>query len=195
MGSKKSEALEYTPKRLNQIYKECLRKIRSGSSNQMDQLMGAAAGYALDFLEISKDSGYPLDLTARTEDKVEQSLSFACGFNQENGKSVSENRRDLTKKFASYQLFSIVNSCNYEKKKVEIAILSMFVSGPCLVIRTTQDFSGNQRMFNTFQEAEETIKKMYISDERGDDKIVLAGTLKPFYDHLAEFVKKIDGVD
>lgn len=186
MKKKDAHKLEYTPEKLEGILKQATKKVESGQADTTDFLLGSAAAYALDFYHISKRTRAKLDLTGRTEKNVVGTLITACALNQSNKMNAEENRADLVKKFASYQLFAIANSFNYDKKELEIVALSGFVPKPRLVLRSLPDKTGKTYTFDIFGAAEKMMAQIHISDETEGDRPILFGSLKPFYDWLNE---------
>lgn len=184
MKTEDTFTLEYTPAKLEKLLKQKTQKVESGQADTTDFLLGSAAAYALDFYHISKRTRAKLDLTGRTEKNVVGTLITACALNQSNKMNAEENRADLVKKFASYQLFAIANSLNCEKKEVEIVALSGFVSRPRLIIRSLPDKDGKTYSFDVFAAAEKMMAQIRIFEPADGDHDILYGSLAPFYEEL-----------
>lgn len=184
MKKKDTRTLEYTPEKLESLLKQATKNVESGPADTTDFLLGSAAAYALDFYHISKHIRAKLDLTGRTEKNVVGTLITACALNQSCKLSVEENRADLVKKFASYQLFAVANSFNYDKKELEIVALSGFVSRPRLIIRSLPDKDGKTYSFDVFAAAEKMMAQIRIFEPVDGDHDILYGSLAPFYEEL-----------
>ena len=186
---------EYTYERLGEILKDATLKAKTGKLDLEGKLYGIAAGYAQDFVDTSRAIKKPLDLTGRTEDNVFYTLLRVCAENQAQGKTDDENRELMTKKFGYYQLFSLVNSMNCEKKVLEIALRqNLLLAEPKLVILSLPDKEGKRYEFDVLAAAKDTVKQLKILDPKTSGGAVLFGQLAPFYqklqndllDHLAE---------
>lgn len=173
---------EYTYETLGKILADSTAKAKEGNLDRKGKLFGIAAGYAQDFVDTSRAIKKPLDLTGRTEDNVFLCLLRVCAENIAQKKSQTENRLDMTKKFASYQLFSLVNSMNIEHPTTEIVIqASVMTSEPKLVIRSLPDKDGQTHTFDVYAAAKKTIDGLKILDPKESGGAVLFGQLAPFY--------------
>ena len=173
---------EYTYETLGKILADSTAKAKEGKLDLKGKLFGIAAGYAQDFVDTSRAIKKPLDLTGRTEDNVFLCLLRVCAENIAQKKSQAENRLDMTKKFASYQLFSLVNSMNIEHPTTEIVIqASVMTSEPKLVIRSLPDKDGQTHTFDVYAAAKKTIDGLKILDPKESGGAVLFGQLAPFY--------------
>ena len=178
---------EYTYERLGEILKDATLKAKTGKLDQESKLFGIAAGYAQDFVDTSRAIKKPLDLTGRTEDNVFFTLLRVCAENQAQKKPTAENKEDMTKKLGYYQLFSLVNSMNCEKKCIEIAIQQgVMVREPKLLIRSLPDEKGQTHTFDVLDAARKTIAPMTIFDPKQNNGMVLFGQLAPFYQMFKE---------
>ena len=175
---------EYTYERIEGILKGATEKAKAGTLTLEDKLYGIAAGYAQDFVDVSRAIKKPLDLTARTEDKLFMCLLRVCTANQAQGKTTAENKLDMAKKFGYYQLFSIVNSMNCEKKYAEIVVLGKTPGESRLVIKSLPDNNGKTYTFDPVAAANATIDKMTVLDPQKSRGAVLFGQLAPFYQRL-----------
>ena len=186
--------LEYSYERLGSILKDATEKAKTGKIDLEEKLFGIAAGYAQDFVDTSRAIKKPLDLTGRTEDNVFMCLVRVCAENQARKKSVAENRTDMSKKLGYYQLFSLVNSMNCEKKTTEIAVQQGILAEPKLVIKSLPDQDGKTYTFDVLKAAKKTVDQLSILDPAKNNGGVLFGQLAPFYqmfkedlmDHLTE---------
>ena len=173
---------EYSYERLVDILKDATDKAKNGKLDLESKLYGIAAGYAQDFVDTSKAIKKPLDLTGRTEENVFMCLVRVCAENQVQEKTIIENKLDMSKKFGYYQLFSIVNSMNCEKKTTEIAVQQgALLAEPKLVIRSLPDSNGKTYTFDVLAAAKETIDKLSVLDPKERGGAVLFGQLAPFY--------------
>ena len=178
---------EYTYERIAEILKDATLKAKTGKLDLEGKLYGIAAGYAQDFVDTSRAIKKPLDLTGRTEDNVFYTLLGVCTGNQAQGIPEAENRVQMTKKFGYYQLFSIVNSLNCEKKCVEIAIRqNVLMSDPKLVILSLPDSDGKRYEFDVLAAAKATVDQLKILDPKTGGGAVLFGQLAPFYQKLKD---------
>ena len=178
---------EYSYERLGEILKDATLEAKIGKLNLEGKLFGIAAGYALDFVDTSRAIQRPLDLTGRTEDNVFYTLLRVCAENQAQKKSNPENKADLAKKLGYYQLFSLVNSMNCEKKCIEIAVQQeVMVREPKLVIRSLPDEKGQTHTFDVLDAARKTIEPMTIFNPKENNGMVLFGQLAPFYQMFKE---------
>lgn len=178
----KKKSPEYTYETLGKILADSTAKAKEGKLDLKGKLFGIAAGYAQDFVDTSRAIKKPLDLTGRTEDNVFLCLLRVCAENIAQKKSQAENRLDMTKKFASYQLFSLVNSMNIEHPTTEIVIqASVMTSEPKLVIRSLPDKDGQTHTFDVYAAAKKTIDGLKILDPKESGGAVLFGQLAPFY--------------
>ena len=178
----KKKSPEYTYEALGRILADSTAKAKEGKLDLKGKLFGIAAGYAQDFVDTSKAIKKPLDLTGRTEDNVFLCLLRVCAENIAQKKSDAENRMDMTKKFASYQLFSLVNSMNIEHPTTEIVIqASVMTSEPRLVIRSLPDKDGKTHTFDVQAAAKKTIDGLKILDPKENGGAILFGQLAPFY--------------
>ena len=58
----------YTYEKLVKIYDDLLFRLKAGKKlSRKEMLLGSAAGHAIDFCDVAKDIGKPLDLTVKTE--------------------------------------------------------------------------------------------------------------------------------
>ena len=178
---------EYTYERLGEILKDATLKSKTGLLDIEGKLYGIAAGYAQDFVDTSRTIKKPLDLTGRTEDNVFYTLLRVCAENQAQKKSNPDNKADMAKKLGYYQLFSLVNSMNCEKKCVEIAVQQgVMVREPKLVIRSLPDENGKTHTFDVLDAARKTIEPMTIFNPKENNGMVLFGQLAPFYQMFKE---------
>ena len=178
---------EYTYERLGEILKDATLKSKTGLLDIEGKLYGIAAGYAQDFVDTSRAIKKPLDLTGRTEDNVFYTLLRVCAENQAQKKSNPDNKADMAKKLGYYQLFSLVNSMNCEKKCVEIAVQQgVMVREPKLVIRSLPDEKGKTHTFDVLDAARKTIEPMTIFNPKENNGMVLFGQLAPFYQMFKE---------
>lgn len=178
---------EYSYERLGEILKDATLKSKIGKLDLESKLYGIAAGYAQDFVDTSRAIKKPLDLTGRTEENVFFTLLRVCAENQAQKKSNPENKADLAKKLGYYQLFSLVNSMNCEKKCVEIVMQQgVMVREPKLVIRSLPDEKGQTHTFDVLDAARKTIDPMTIFNPKENNGMVLFGQLAPFYQMFKE---------
>ena len=178
----KKKSPEYTYETLGKILADSTAKAKEGKLDLKGKLFGIAAGYAQDFVDTSRAIKKPLDLTGRTEDNVFLCLLRVCAENIAHKKSQAENRLDMTKKFASYQLFSLVNSMNIEHPTTEIVIqANVMTSEPKLVIRSLPDKDGKTHTFDVHAAAKKTVDGLKILDPKESGGAVLFGQLAPFY--------------
>ena len=176
---------EYTYEKLQKILKEAKEKIESGNKDAKTVIEGMSAGYAIYMVDISRDIKKPLDLTGRTEDNLFMCLVATCAENQKRGMSDEENKANLAKKLGYYQLYSIVNSMNCEKKTTEIVIKANVMNPEVKpVISTLPDKDGKTHSFDVMAAAKETINQMQILDPKQSGGAILFGQLAPFYQRL-----------
>ena len=173
--------LEYSYEKLGSILKDATEKAKAGKLDLEGKLFGIAAGYAQDFVDTSRAIKKPLDLTGRTEENVFMCLVRVCAENHARKKSVAENRTDMSKKFGYYQLFSLVNSMNCEKKCTEIAVQQGILSEPKLVIKSLPDKDGKTYTFDVLEAAKKTVDQLSVLDPAENSGAVLFGQLAPFY--------------
>ncbi len=183
-GKKKEPELEYTYEKLQKAYKTLLPLARAGKAGPAESFYGMAAGYATDLADVSREIFKPLDFTGRTEANVFPCLVRACASNYAQKKSTEDNKEDLIKKLGYYQLFSIYNSLNCEKKTIEIVLTKGVVVMPKLVLRTLPDSNGKTYDFDPLDAARETISKMIMSDPEKNGGAVLFGEMTPFYKRM-----------
>ena len=178
---------EYTYEKLGGILKDATVKAKAGKLTLEDKLYGIAAGYAQDFVDTSRAIKKPLDLTGRTEDNVFYSLLRVCAENQAQKKTTDENKTDMAKKLGAYQLFSITNSMNCERKTVGIAVdQGVMVREPKLVIRSLPDGERKVHTFDVLDAAKKTVDQMTILDPKKNNGAILLGQLAPFYQMFKE---------
>ena len=176
---------KYSYESLKRILKNATEKIEAGNKDAEVVIAGMSAGYAIDMVDISRDIKKPLDLTARTDDNLFPCLVAACAENQRRGMSEEENRANLTKKLGYYQLYSIVNSMNCERKTTEIIIEGNVMTREIKpVISTLPDKDGKTHSFDVMAAAKETINQMQILDPKQSGGAILFGELAPFYQRL-----------
>ena len=173
---------EYTYEKLNKIYKDALGRTKDKTFTRQEAALGMAAAYAIDFIDTAKAVKADLDITAQTEDQVAKVMTAVYYSDSRSGMNHHDCKAVLIKKFAYYQLFSIVNSMNAEGKTVEI-VCDESAGGavPRPVIRTVSgDYS-----FDVLDAAERTIDKFKFNKPNGDGPL-FAGTLAPFYQRVKE---------
>ena len=96
-----------------------------------------------------------------------------------------ENKANLAKKFGYYQLYSIVNSMNCERKTTEIIIEGNVMTREIKpVISTLPDKDGKTHSFDVMAAAKETINQMQILDPKQSGGAILFGQMAPFYQRL-----------
>lgn len=173
--------LEYPYERLTRILEDATEKAKTGKLDLEGKLLGIAAGYAKDFVDTSRAINKPLDLTGRTEEHVYLCLMRVCAENQAQKMTVAENKEIMSRKLGYYQLFSLVNSMNCEKKCTEIAIGQGILAEPRLVIRSLPDREGITHSFDALAAARDTVGKLTVLDPKKNGGAVLFGLLAPFY--------------
>ena len=177
---------EYTYEKLNEMYNDTLKRSRNGTATRQESALGMAAAYAIDFIDTAKAVKAELDITAQSEEHVTKVMTAVYFSDRQAGKNHHDSKMLLTKKFAYYQLFSIVNSLNAEGKVVEIVCDDSTGSPvPRPIIRTVSDIDGENRSFDVLDAAERTIDKFRFNKPIGDGPLFV-GSLTPFYQKVKE---------
>ncbi len=181
----------YTYEKLVKIYDDLLFKSKAGKKlSRKEMLLGSAAGHAIDFCDVAKDIEKPLDLTVKTEDNVVDTLMKTCGMSLQRKKNPDEVRKEMIKKFASYELFAIVNTFIQNSDVAEIVIQPGPTMNPKLAIQVSN--SNRKKEFDVFAAAEAAISKFKFFDPADLQGMRFLGTLKPFYDRLTDFIQSLD---
>lgn len=186
MSAKGNEnMLEFSYEKLGKILKNSTQKAKEGKLDPEGKLYGIAAGYAQDFVELSRTIGHPLDLTGRTEENVFPTLIRVCAENQMKRLAEAENKDNMAKMLGYYQLFSLVNSLNCEGKVVEIALRSsvMMMESKLMIISAHMQ-DGKQCEFDVLAAAKDTVAGLVILDPKKNNGAILFGQLAPFYARL-----------
>ena len=177
---------EYTYEKLNEIYKETLRRTKDEAFTRQEAALGMAAAYAIDFIDTAKAVKVDLDITAQTEGQIAKVMTAVYFSDRQSGRNHHDSKALLEKKFAYYQLFSIVNSLNVDGITAEIAFDGSTGNAvPRPVIRTVASKDGKVCSFDVLDAAERTIDKFKFNKPNGDGPLFV-GTLSPFYQRVKE---------
>ena len=168
------------------INNDALKRKAEETFTREEAAKGMAAAYAIDFIDTAKAVKADLDITAQTEEQVTKAMTAVYYSDRQSGRNHHDSKALLIKKFAYYQLFSIVNSLNVEGKTVEI-VCDKAAGGavPRPVIRTLSGEGENEYSFDVLDAAERTIDKFKFG-KASDDGPLFTGTLAPFYQRVKD---------
>ena len=185
--------MEYTYDTLNRIVNDAERQAKTNKLKPEAAQFAAAAAYAIDFMDIGRDTGNALDLTILSEESVLQCLIAAHAANMRAGKTVAESRENLIKLFAGYELFAIANSMNIENKAVEIVVLRSVMSPEIkLVIDTLPRPDGKTYRFDVYDAVSQTVSEFQLGNIWKGDDVLFAGRILTFHNRLHdELLSKI----
>ena len=175
--------LDFKYESLKRIHEQAWEKTKNQTPDIETGLWGIATGYAIDFIDVSRDAGKALDITAQTEDHVWPALLHICYANLKAKKTTIENRQDMTKKFGYYQLFCLTNTLNSDNQKlVEIAVQDGARFKDCrLVIQTLPGILHKTLTFDPLMAAKKMIDGLMIGNPDKENGYILMGTMVPFY--------------
>lgn len=182
--------MNYTYQQLNEMLQAAEQKNKEGKLNAEEALYAAAAAYAIDLIDISRDAGKPLDLSFRTAANVGECIMQAHLHNMKTNHSIEESREILSKMLASYEMFKTVNDFNSLEDTKDLGDLLRITvmndsseTKPKLIIETIPKGKEVPVRFDMLDAAQKTMKSIRL-DEPAKKRAFFAGTIQPFYQRV-----------
>ena len=177
--------MTYSYKKLNEMYRTLNKKMKTNKPNRNDAAMAIAVGYAIDLIDISRDTGIALDLTIETEEHLLPAMMQAYTRDIMKGKGIEETRHKLAMMLASYELFTMMNDfsmpeANHGNLFKIIVIDNVLMPVPKLAIEMAPDKDGVVHRFDIYDAAETTMREFHLGMP-GENNAFFVGSLHSFF--------------